>query len=217
MSEAQRRMTGGVRRVGRWWIAAAVLLALPACKQADLGPYRTGDIEGLVIDFQTGAPIAGASITTTPPTQAITTGEDGTFRVNAMEVGSYQIAARGHGYVGNSVSVSVRQGQTSRAVIHLTQTPPAATLLVEVIAWWHVRAGADSTFVEAEYRVRNPGPSAVGRHEVYFRIKTDQNDFLHEEKGEPLAASEWNVRRFKTYIVNRTATGVTVDAIWVGG
>jgi hypothetical protein len=201
-------------------IPAMALLAVAACKDADLGPYRAGSIEGQVVDYQTGEPVAGASITTTPPTDAITTDADGTFHIGELEVGNYQITARKYGYTGTSVSVSVRQNRTSSAVIFLDPTedaPQSPTIDVDVIAWWHVSASADSVFVEAEYRVRNPGPTSVSRYEVYFRITTDQNDFLHEETGEALEPSQSNIRRFKTYIVDRTATDVTVDDLWVDG
>jgi hypothetical protein len=213
-------MTGSERLAARRLILSVVVLTLVACKDADLGPYRAGSIEGQVVEYQTGEAIPGASITTTPPTDAITTDADGTFHMADLDVGNYQITARKHGYTGTSVSVSVREGRASNAVIFLDRTedaPPAPTIDVDVIAWWHVTASADSVFVEAEYRVRNPGPASVSRYEVYFRITTDQNEFLHEEKGEALEPFQSNIRRFKTYIVDRTATDVTVDDVWVDG
>lgn len=211
------RQAASSRRV----ILAAALLALPACKDADLGPNHTGNIEGQVVDFETGQSIPGASITTTPPTDAIITNGEGRFVIDELEVGNYQITARKSGYTGASVAVAVRQNRTSSAVIFLEKkdddedAPP--DLDVSIIAWWQERTSPDSTFVEAEYRVRNPGPTAVTRYEVYFRITTDQNDFFHEAGGDGLQPSQSDVRRFRTFIVDRNATDVIVDDLWVEG
>jgi hypothetical protein len=199
-------------------IAAAGSLALPACKEATLGPERTGSIEGQVLDFEVDDVVTGVSITTSPPTEAIVTDGEGRFHIADLEVGTYQVTARKSGYKPTTVGILVREHRASSATIFLEkivdEPPTTANLDISILSWWNALSG-DSAFVETEYRVHNPGPGSVKRYEVYFRINTDGNVFFHEEKGDSLALNQSDIRRFRKFIPGHTATGVQVDTFWV--
>jgi hypothetical protein len=201
-----------------WPVLVLALLASAACKEATLGPSSTGDIEGTVLDYETVLPVVAASITTTPPSEALLTTQQGLFRVEDVEVGTYQVTARKSGYAPTTVSVLVRDDRAATATIFLEaeeEEPEevAAVLDVEVLSFWNTQSG-DSTFAEAEFTVRNAGEVSVNAYEVYFRVLTTGDTFFHEEGGEQLDVGESNTRRFRTYIRQFLATDVSIDGMW---
>jgi hypothetical protein len=50
--------------------AALLVLALAGCKEGLLEPERSGDIGGVVVDVETGVPLADATLTTSPASDA---------------------------------------------------------------------------------------------------------------------------------------------------
>ena len=106
------------------------VIALQSCKENTLTPEMFGSISGTVIDGETNQPIAGASITTTPPTSAIITNDQGEFTISDLPVGEYSVSASKSGYDKAVVSVAVKEGATTTASIFLTEDevtgePPA--------------------------------------------------------------------------------------------
>ncbi len=207
-------------RIHRSAGAAALLLLAGAfgCKEATLDPSAYGDIEGRVLDYETGAAIAGASITTTPASEALVTDAQGNFTIQDLETGTYQVAARKAGYTANTVSVAVRAEQSAEASIYLQaedSTETTAALDVTVTSFWNAHSEeGDSTFVEAEYRVENTGAVPVNAYEVYFRIPTTGDTYYHSEAGDTLKVGQSDIGRFKTYIQSSQATAVQVDTVW---
>lgn len=51
----------------------------------------TGGIVGTVIDPQSGQPVAGAQVSTEPPTVTATTNADGTFSMDGIPAGTYVV------------------------------------------------------------------------------------------------------------------------------
>lgn len=186
------------------------------CKDDTLGPDRLGTIEGIVLEATERVPLAGVSITTSPPTSAVVTGADGAFALEA-EQGNYTINARRPGYGTNVVTVSVAEGETTDAALLLEAG--ADTLQAQFaaeIATWSTRLSNDSAFVLVEYRAQNPGPLAIGAYEVYFRIETENRTFFWEAPGQHLAPGQADVGRFERYTLSEPALEVAVDSFWTG-
>lgn len=197
---------------------ALIVLALTGCKEATLGPVQEGGIEGQVVDYVTGVPIANAAITTTPASEAVLTDGEGNFQLDDLEAGSYQVTARKSGYSPSTVAIAVKNDRTSSAVIFLEEEDEDAAadsplLDVQVTSFWNTTEG-DSTYVEAEYRVRNDGGVAATAYEVYFRIETTGDTYYFDETGEALGVGQADVRRFKSFIQSSSATAVEVEDVW---
>ncbi|MFG1914724.1 S8 family serine peptidase [Micromonospora sp. NPDC048898] len=87
---------------------------LDALALLDAAP--TGDIgtlAGTVTDAATGAPIAGATLTLTGPTdRAVTTGADGTYSTQ-LPTGDYQVAVAAFGYASTTKPATVTKAATT--------------------------------------------------------------------------------------------------------
>lgn len=90
-----------------------------SCEKVTIEEEAFGSIQGTVIDSETNLPINNANITTTPPTNSILSGSDGTYRLDEIPVGNYSIQARKNEFQNNSVSVAVRENQVAVANIVL--------------------------------------------------------------------------------------------------
>jgi hypothetical protein len=197
----------------------AVSLVLVGCKEGTLGPEITGSVSGTVLDYETSAPIAGASVTTSPPTGAIVTDKNGRFRLDDIDAGNYTISVKKPGFKSNSVTVNVRENRTTEATLFLEEDarddePSGASLRVDLLNWWNSTSN-DSSFVNVEYRARNEGDQTIIAYEVYFRIGAGTETFYHEVTGSTLRASQSDVRQFARYLPNAPADSVDVDDIWV--
>ena len=83
-------------------------------------PEIFGTITGQVLYAQSQEPVAGAGITTNPPTEALLTSEDGTFVINNAPVGNVTVTIKKPGYKTESRSIRVREGQTTQVFADLS-------------------------------------------------------------------------------------------------
>jgi TolB protein len=95
------------------------MIFFTACEESSFEPEQFGSIEGIVRNAETNDPVAGAAVSTNPPTSVIVTGNDGRFTLRDIEVGTYSISIKKTGYLNANVSVSVREGQATEANIFL--------------------------------------------------------------------------------------------------
>jgi TolB protein len=95
------------------------MIFFTACEESSFEPEQFGSIEGIVRNAETNDPVAGAAVSTNPPTSVIVTGNDGRFFLRDIEVGTYSISIKKTGYLNANVSVSVREGQATEANIFL--------------------------------------------------------------------------------------------------
>lgn len=202
-------------------LLALLLLALPlsACKDGLVEPERFGSIEGRILDRDTFEPIAGASVTTSPATGALVTGEDGTFQISEVLIGSYSISASRRGYDPNTVTVAVRDGQTTSAEFFLevededeggVGTDFGAEVLNFTNEVFRGQGGSDSTFVNVEYRAINRGDTDLSEYEIYFRIDTDRGPFYQEVTGQDLQAGQLDFGTFRKYVLGARASTVVI-------
>jgi TolB protein len=98
------------------------MFAFSSCEEDTVEPETYGSISGTVLDAESNLAVSGAGITTNPPTSAVLTDNSGKFHLTDMAVGDYVISISKAGYTKGTVSVSVKEGKTSDAVILLTKS-----------------------------------------------------------------------------------------------
>ena len=89
-----------------------------SCTTDDL----TGEIVGMVRDYNTGAPIANCEITLTPGKQSVLTGDDGLFSFSNLTQSNYTITVKKSGYNEETQRITVIPGQSSTVSIALKAT-----------------------------------------------------------------------------------------------
>lgn len=200
-------------------IQVVLVLLLVSCAKDNVGVDEYGVINGRVIDSETGEGVAGVNITTTPPTQAILSENNGTFKITEPPVGSYTVQARKPGYINNSVSVTVPRWKSVRADILLEpeeEDLPAEdnVLVANVDSWYNAQSG-DSSFVEVEYSIENISERTdVSEYEIYFEIETGGETFFFDAAGTDLKVDQKSFGEFRKYIRSETASDVIIDNTW---
>jgi TolB protein len=97
-------------------------LILFSCKENTIQPDLTGTIEGQVLDMNSQTAIKGAVVSTSPSSISVITDENGKFRMEDVNTGSYLVSAVSSGYSKGSVNISVKEGQTASAIIMMTKS-----------------------------------------------------------------------------------------------
>ncbi|WP_141239875.1 carboxypeptidase-like regulatory domain-containing protein [Aliifodinibius salipaludis] len=192
---------------------------LVGCSKETISPETFGNIDGQVLNSETEEGIGGANITTSPATNSIATNEDGSFSLNEVTTGNYNITASKSEFESTTVSVNVREGKTATAQIYLDPKNGSGekSLTAEVSAWNERRVnndntGSDSTFADVEYEVTNRSDDIeIDRYEVYFKIYTSGETFSKEEGDTALAAGEKNIAEFSKYVHHNTIDSVVVS------
>jgi TolB protein len=103
-----------------------LLLSAISCKEDTIAPELFGSIEGKVIEARQDSliiNISGASVSTAPATTSWVTDANGEFTFADISVGSYTISVTKIGYESKTVTVSVREDQTTSVVIQLETAP----------------------------------------------------------------------------------------------
>lgn len=105
------------------------------CEENRIEPDLFGVVKGIVVDDATGLPLSGATVTTAPASDVLTSSTDGTFLFNKVEEGTAVIRAELSNYTSNTESVTVYASDTTSVTIRLkvtttnNQPPVAATYL----------------------------------------------------------------------------------------
>ena len=110
--------------IGLVSILCAGLLAGCAKEGSPTAPL--GAISGRVVDEVSGEPIAGATVSTDPPTSTVITDASGNYTISDVKEGSYTVKAFKSDYLEGAVDVSVVSGGTATADIRLRalNSPP---------------------------------------------------------------------------------------------
>jgi hypothetical protein len=199
-----------------------VLVVSVGCSKETVSPETFGKIEGQILDSETENGIASVNITTSPATNSIITGNDGSFTIEEVSTGTYTVNADKKGYVSNSVSIQVREDKTATAQIYLDSEDENGqkSLEAEVTAWNERRVnndntGNDSTYADVEYEVTNTSDNIdINRYEVYFDVYTSGQTFSKEESDTMLAAGEKNIAHFSKYVQQTTIDSVVVSGTY---
>ena len=104
-------------------ICVAVSILLASCGKPTSTETIVTTISGKVTDAATGKPISGATVSTEPPTEQVSTDSEGKFFIDlGVEVGkNYRVTASKGGYVSNSATVQVVEGENRTSDIQLHQ------------------------------------------------------------------------------------------------
>lgn len=192
------------------------------CENDLLEPDLRGAIEGQVLNFETHAPLGGVGITTNPPTGALITDDDGSFRIEGLPVGNYTVAGRLSGYQPNSTTISVRDGETTSAILFLEEEAEGDTTETDAdfeasVLGFSNRFRGDSTFVAVEYRARNTGEVPISVYEIYFQILTTGQTYFEEVNGTDLGVSQSDIGQFEKFVGRDTVTAVQISDVFFEG
>ncbi len=92
---------------------------LAGCAKEEAPTAPAGAISGKVVDERSDEPIAGATVSTDPPTSTVTTDSLGNYTISDVKAGAYTVKASKSGYGEGSVEVSVVSGGTAEADVRL--------------------------------------------------------------------------------------------------
>ena len=156
----------GITQVENVYLSSSLIAANNDAK-ITVSPTLYGSISGIVFTPDGKTPVAGASVTTNPPTSAIATDTNGEFAISKVTVGNYTVTASKTGYEPTSVAIAVGSGGTVQAVIFLSTsssnvpsapTDPspadqAADQPVSVALSWHNPAAASGNADTTRFNV----------------------------------------------------------------
>lgn len=83
-------------------------LTLFSCKEEIVDQVQTGTIKGKVVRRGTNDPLKNAKITTSPSTNTVFTGADGSFEITDVPIGDYSVKAEISGYLNNFQSANLK-------------------------------------------------------------------------------------------------------------
>ncbi len=121
------RFTHKLARMGAWSGAALALATTPALRADAQGAVQRGPVAGVVVNAQSGAPVANAQVGVTGAGIGTTTAADGRFRLPDVPGPRATLTVRRFGY--RSISEAVTVGRTD---LRLTLTE-ATRVLDEVV------------------------------------------------------------------------------------
>jgi hypothetical protein len=103
-------------------VFTTLLLMMMGCEKSDssANSQLTGKIIGRISDARTNLQIVGASISTNPSTEIVTSDSVGQFVISKIAAGRYTVTASKPGYTPGSVDVTVRSDTLSVADIKLS-------------------------------------------------------------------------------------------------
>jgi len=204
-------------------VALLCMTVLWGCSKETITPETFGNINGQVLNSETEEGIGSVNITTSPATNSIITNQDGSFTLNEVNTGNYNITASKSDYESSTVSVNVREGKTATAQIFLDPEDGNGekNLTAEVTAWNQRTVNqdttdSDSTFADVEYQVTNNSDDIdIDEYEVYFDIYTTGETYSREEADTALASGERNIGEFSKYVHQTTIDSVVVSGTYV--
>lgn len=88
-----------------------ILLLIGACNEDKLEIKNYGSLKGVILDADTYQPVAGALITTTPPSVSLLSDDKGQFAIAKIPEGEVSVSAKRKDYLSNTISVAVYDGQ----------------------------------------------------------------------------------------------------------
>jgi hypothetical protein len=203
-------------------ILGVLLLLLTSCskEQALTGPIDdapvAAGIAGRVMDASTGLPIAGAIVSTVPPTQSLTTDTMGFYRLSDVDTGRYTVTATRFGYVKGSVDVQVVAGKETVADIALL---PGANQAPEVPHSPVPQDGATLPVVNADVELRwqcsDPEGDAI-TYDVYYGRELPLTDVISSDRETPeFGLPPLETGRHYWRIAARDARGnITEGPVW---
>ncbi len=95
------------------------LIIFSSCKENTIEPEEFGSISGTVLSSETNQPVQGASVTTSPASNAVVTGVDGKFSFANLPTGTYTVNVSKTDFQKSAVSINVPANSTAQATVLL--------------------------------------------------------------------------------------------------
>jgi len=170
------------RRPGFLSVSACALLvfALLLFRVHPLHGQGSGSISGTTVDAQTGAPIAGASITIPLLSRAVISDQGGNFLHSPLEAGSYVVQVHAVGYIPSAKAFDLTTGQSVRHVFQLTTVPP---VLPEVVVSGRSGSVVGHRFEDFDRRRASKRGQFLTRAEIEARHPVNLSDLLQTMRG----------------------------------
>ncbi len=199
----------------------ALLLACSSCKESTIEPVLNGSLSGVVLAMETGLPLEGVALSTTPATTSIVTDKSGRFSIAGVPPGSYTLSVAKSGYTKTIVNVAVNENQNTEATILMPKsatvnTPPdlasnpapadkAVSVPLTATLSWH---GSDP----------DARDSASLRYDVFFYESRTPSPVKILEGAKDTAVTVHDLKYHTVYIwqvVTRDSSGaVTNGPLW---
>lgn len=116
-----------------------------------------GDIMGRVIEDESGQPIVGANISSSPSTTALITDNDGLFFLSDVSIGDYNILAKKTNYANTTVGVVVRADKTVDVVISMKKNEDIGQFDIRILDPVPATSSINQNLTtQLAWRVENP-------------------------------------------------------------
>lgn len=116
-------------RGGRLGFASLLVVAGFACGDPNDPQPTTGSMSGTVKDAETGAPLHTAMLVVEGFGLTGETGSDGSYRIDNIPAGTYQVSVSRHRYLSRTVEAEVRAGSVIDLSTELTRDPAYGPVL----------------------------------------------------------------------------------------
>jgi TolB protein len=107
-----------------------VFFSISGCSEEKIEPGGLGRVTGKVVDQKTLEPVALANITTNPPSHVIFTDSVGTFILDSLAIGEYNLVVQKSAYKSGSLSISVKKDITTEVMLNLEKKPESLQIPV---------------------------------------------------------------------------------------
>lgn len=95
-------------------------LTIISCREEIVDQVQTASVKGKVVKRGTNTPLANVKITTSPSTNTVFTGTDGSFEITDIPTGDYSVKAEVSGYLSNFQSANLKNpGQVVSIVFEM--------------------------------------------------------------------------------------------------
>ncbi|MBB4807741.1 hypothetical protein HNP38_003057 [Chryseobacterium defluvii] len=148
-----------------------------SCSEDLVDQVQTGVVKGKVVKRGTNEPIPNVKIFTTPSTQTVFSGADGSFEITEMPIGNYSVKAELTGYVTSFQGVNIQnQSQVVTVVFELDDdtslnSPPSTPLLLSPTD----NSVNQPLSVELTWSATDPDTDDVLKYNVTIKNNLDTN------------------------------------------
>jgi hypothetical protein len=154
------------------FVCLFAILVIGCSEVNSVGPGGAAAITGRVINALTQAPLAGASISTTPATQSVVSDTAGNFTIANVAAGTYAINASRVGYANASLSVTMTGGQNLQVVIPMVVGNGGDSLGTPWNPMPPDNAAGQPTYITLQWSVTGGTRDSL-RYDVYFGTNPD--------------------------------------------
>lgn len=154
-----------------------LLLSLSSCSEELVGKVETGTVKGLVVKQGTNEPLKNVKVHTSPTTETVFTGDDGSFIIENIPLGDYSVRAELNGYITSFQGVNLKTEQQVVTVVfemsddNSLNSPPSVPVLISPID----NATDQPLEVDLSWSSTDPDSTDVLKYKVVIKNDFDLN------------------------------------------